>query len=826
MSEQTRQGHVGRCRRVACVIAVVGAAAGALAGTAHADPLFSESFTGATTSQSGFNVGSNFPASAAIKQVCLTASTATTQAPVPGCAPGQSSIPAGGDAAGSGALRFTDKGQNQAGFLLSNQQLPLTAGLDVSFDYFAYNGSGADGLSFFLVDGGTTLTQPGAVGGSLGYAQNDTTPGVAGGYLGVGLDEYGNYTNATQSKGKGCTGQVLPPSSPTLHPNDVGLRGPGNGLTGYCALAYGAVPGGLAVPGATSRTTAGVEKQVEIRIDPPANANPQVTVSVNGTQVLQAAEPANPPSTFKFGFAASTGGSTDIHEIQNLAINTINVLPKLTVTNTPGGTPIAGASLGWTLQGQTDPSGGTEAQPVTITDTLPPGVTVSAPPSGNGWDCSATVVGSSTVSCTYTPSGALAPGTALPPLAVSTVVGPDVRGPLTATATIASTDNANAAAQSTASGTVTPTTSADTHVLVAPPASVDLGRPATFTVTAANAGPSTATTTTVTVPIPAGATFDSGPAGCAANGASVVCSVGTLSPGQAVTLPLVFTPGLAGDLEVQASVTQTEPDSNPGDNDASASVAVIAPAAPTPATPPVTAPPASRSADLAVTVTPPATAPSVNGVGEPVPFTLTATNHGPDSDPGVAVTATIPSGATVVSLSPDCQVVDGATVICVAPGALAKGAHQDFELVLAPAGGGTLALTATATGQLPDENPADNTATAQVAIPGFPPSAAVDLRVALSGTTTGATTTLDVTVANHGNVDATGVSVVVPLPSGADPVSVPHACHDGRHHRDLCTRRRRCRPCPAPEADARPPRHRDPGWRGDGSLRPARREPR
>ena len=201
-------------------------------GLARADTLFNESFTGATTASSGFSVGATAPAAARFKQVCLTASTNTAQTPIPGCTAGQAAIPAGGDPAGSGALRFTNNEGNLAGFLLSDDPLPLTAGLDVSFDYYSYDktsGTPADGLSFFLVNGTTTLTSPGAVGGSLGYAQNTTTPGVAGGYLGVGLDEYGNYTNNSQGKGAGCAGEPL---SGGLAANLVGVRGPGNGLAG------------------------------------------------------------------------------------------------------------------------------------------------------------------------------------------------------------------------------------------------------------------------------------------------------------------------------------------------------------------------------------------------------------------------------------------------------------------------------------------------------------------------------------------------------------------------------------------------------------------
>ncbi len=747
------------------------------AGLARADTLFNESFTGATTSNAGFSVGATAPATARFKQVCLTASTNAAQTPIPGCTAGQAAIPAGGDPPGSGALRFTNNEGNLAGFLLSNNPLPLTAGLDVSFDYYSYDktsGTPADGLSFFLVNGTTTLSTPGAVGGSLGYAQNATTPGVANGYLGVGLDEYGNYTNNSSGKGAGCTTDAAF-NGPALHANLVGVRGPGNGLTGYCLLAKSAtIAPPLAVGTATSRTAAGVQQAVEIKVDPPSNPNPQITVLINGVQVLQTPEPPNPPPTFKFGFAASTGGANDIHEIQNVNINTVNVLPKLTLTSTPSGTPVPGGNLTYTLQGQTDPTAGTEAQPITITDTLPAGVTVSSLPSGSGWDCTATVVGSGTVSCTYTPAGPLAPGTALPPLSVPTHIAPDARGPLTSTAQISSTDNANPPPQSSAAATVTPVPAVDTSASVVAPSGTEIGKPATFTVTAANAGPSTATNATVTVPVPPGTTFDSGPAGCSLQGSSVVCAVGTLAPGATATLPLVFTPNVSGAIKVSATVSQTEPDSNTANNAGSATATVPAPPPPKLPSPPPAAP-TTRTGDLGVTVTPPAIPPTS---GQPTGFAITATNHGPDSDGGVVVSVPVPSGSAVVSLSPGCQVVSQ-TILCVA-GTLGKGETRSFEVVVVPSAAGPLALTATVTGDLPDVNRDNNIATAQTTVTGAPPTTSVDLGVTVTagpGTVAqGTPTTLTVTVTNHSSATATGVDVAIPLPPGATPVLTPKGC--------------------------------------------------
>ena len=70
-----------------------------------------------------------------------------------------------------------------------------------------YGGTGADGLTFFMFDGATPAFTTGASGGSLGYAQKtragggglDLT-GVPNGYFGLGIDLFGNYSNATEGR--------------------------------------------------------------------------------------------------------------------------------------------------------------------------------------------------------------------------------------------------------------------------------------------------------------------------------------------------------------------------------------------------------------------------------------------------------------------------------------------------------------------------------------------------------------------------------------------------------------------------------------------------
>src|SRR5262249_14695640 len=133
-------------------------------------------------------------------------------------------------------------GGNQ-GFALYQNALPTSGGLDITFNQAQWGTSSVpgDGLAFFLVDGNTTLTQPGAGGGNLGYSAGGVQ-GVANGLIGIGLDSWGNYATPPAA-GSGCgtpgsgAGQSgASPSGPGVTSDMVVIRGPGNGSVGYCWL--------------------------------------------------------------------------------------------------------------------------------------------------------------------------------------------------------------------------------------------------------------------------------------------------------------------------------------------------------------------------------------------------------------------------------------------------------------------------------------------------------------------------------------------------------------------------------------------------------------
>jgi type IV pilus assembly protein PilY1 len=201
--------------------------------------------------------GSNTVASTSANYNNYKASDATPR--IPGC-----NYPASGatypaenmDAAGSGALRLTpgdpSNGDSQHGAIVSTTPFASNAGLQVTFTTYTYGGDGggsgglgADGISFFLIDPSqysniptTTLNSTnnlGSWGGSLAYTCSNANPpytGLTGGYLGLGMDEYGNFLNGGSSNDNTATGVAATGGnswgSGNYQSNRIGLRGPGN----------------------------------------------------------------------------------------------------------------------------------------------------------------------------------------------------------------------------------------------------------------------------------------------------------------------------------------------------------------------------------------------------------------------------------------------------------------------------------------------------------------------------------------------------------------------------------------------------------------------
>jgi hypothetical protein len=234
-----------------------------------------------------------------------------------------------------GYLRLTSNVNNQAGYAILKNTFSSGKGFSISFEFSIYGGTGqsnADGISVFLVDANGTdpTTNPpqfviGAYGGSLGYGQKTKAagaasdiPGATKGYLGIGLDEYGNYSTTFEGLFGGGTTRI---------PQSVALRGPAdpdNPLGGYAFLTTsGTLPFNLNVSTKHAEANSDDYRKAYIYVVP-TNGGYNVTVRIqHGTTITTTTSNyavSNPPENLRIGFAGSTGNFNNYHEIRYLTV--------------------------------------------------------------------------------------------------------------------------------------------------------------------------------------------------------------------------------------------------------------------------------------------------------------------------------------------------------------------------------------------------------------------------------------------------------------------------------------------------------------------------
>lgn len=140
------------------------------------------------------------------------------------------------DPIGDGWLRLTAASGSQAGSAIYGTAFSTTNGIVATFQYATYGGDGADGFSFYLIDGSTATPTVGGLGGALGYASNfaynPDQNGVTNGYVGIAFDEWGNF--ADPEVGSGGPGRT---------PELIAIRGSGSLLAGFNYLTGSAITG-------------------------------------------------------------------------------------------------------------------------------------------------------------------------------------------------------------------------------------------------------------------------------------------------------------------------------------------------------------------------------------------------------------------------------------------------------------------------------------------------------------------------------------------------------------------------------------------------------
>jgi PGF-pre-PGF domain-containing protein len=246
------------------------------------------------------------------------------------------------------ALRLTDATQNEKGTGLYGESFPTSDGVTAQFRYYANDGSGADGFSFMLLNASQVdpvTFETGASGGSLGYSgdpDNGKGRGVPGGFLGIGFDEWGNFANSGSCH-DGGTGIGEDPGVTIRGAGDAGPAGDNCGDTtnNYPFLEHSdpsqSIDGGWRDVRITVDPTRGTSSELGIRVAMSFDGGNTWETVVDNTYSESAIGSAL-PERFYLGFSGSTGGSTNVHAIDDLSV-TKPVDLATTVTAGPSSGP-------------------------------------------------------------------------------------------------------------------------------------------------------------------------------------------------------------------------------------------------------------------------------------------------------------------------------------------------------------------------------------------------------------------------------------------------------------------------------------------------------
>lgn len=384
-----------------------------------------------------------------------------------------------------------------------------------------------------------------------------------------------------------------------------------------------------------------------------------------------------------------------------------------------------------------------------------PSGTCTAPPQSGG---------------TYSPGGTVTCGTSLlgngqsAQWTITVAVSPSTPNGTVITNTANSSSSSFDTNPNNNSSSASTTISANADLMVSKngPATANAGTNISYTIGVTNNGTADASSVSLTDTLPAGTTFvsfqqNSGPTFNCITGATVTCSIATLTAGSSAsfTLTVATSAGATGSISNTANVTSTTPDSNTVNNSSTATTTI------------------TTSADLAVSKTGPATVTAGNNVA----YTITMTNNGPSDASSVSLTDALPAGTTFVSMQqnsgPTFNCTTGATVTCTIA-SLPAASSASFTLTVATssgASGGSITNTANVTSTTPDSNPANNSSPATTTV-----TTGADLSVVKNGPTgpvaTGYNVVYDISVANGGPSDAASVTLTDVLPAGTTFVSM------------------------------------------------------
>jgi uncharacterized repeat protein (TIGR01451 family)/LPXTG-motif cell wall-anchored protein len=397
--------------------------------------------------------------------------------------------------------------------------------------------------------------------------------------------------------------------------------------------------------------------------------------------------------------------------------------------------------------------GPSDSQKVVLTDAVPSALTGVTADSSAG-SCT---VDSTQVQCAL---GTLTAGSTATVTVTGTVSAKAI-GHLTNSATATSSTSDPDTSNNTGRTTDDLTASADLAITkTAQPVPVQAGRPVTYTLTVTNNGPSAAQSVKVTDPVPAPLTYASSTTSsgsCTEADGTVTCAVGTVAPGDVVTVTVVANvPSGAPPNQLANTATVSSPTPDPVDDNNSATYTLMT----------------GAQANISITKT---ASPDPVVAGKAITFTLTVRNAGPSDAQGVTVQDNVPGAVTGVSATATggatCTVANGSVRCLAATLAAGDSIVVTIKGTVAPGTTpGQLANSASVDTRTPtDPTRSDNTSTTTPTV-----EAQADLSVTKTAAATvvaGNELTYTLAVHNAGPSDAVGAAITDTLPAGTTFVS-------------------------------------------------------
>jgi uncharacterized repeat protein (TIGR01451 family) len=458
------------------------------------------------------------------------------------------------------------------------------------------------------------------------------------------------------------------------------------GVTTATWMATASSGGGM-VTGPSSGTGA-----LATTVDLPVNASVTFTFTVqidpSATGSLTNTATVSPPS-----------GVTDLDPANNSATDSDNLTPQadLSITKTDGAlSAVPGNSTTYTIV--VSNAGPSTAVDQAVTDLFPSAITavrwtaVASPGSSV-----AVAGGAGNIMTTVT----LLPGGTATFTAVATI-DPTATGSLSNSATVAVPPGDTTPANNTATDSDSLTPQADLSITKTDGvASAVPGTNTIYTIVVSNAGPSTAVDQAVTDLFPLAisavqwtAVASAGSSVAAASGSGNIATTVTLLPGGTVTFTAAATinPSATGTLTNTATVAVPPGDTTPANNSATDTDTL------------------TSEADLAVTKTVDNPTPIF---GTPITYTVTVSNHGPQTATDVTVADPLPAGLIPISVAPSQGSVSGGVWNV---GTLANGASAVLHITAQTALNGPIVNNVVALSGQSDPALDNNQATASIKV--------------------------------------------------------------------------------------------------------------